>query len=553
MELDTPGKCSFHQQKLLNIIKFQRKLFDSGLFQEKLKLLLPKGDIIDIKSFLFMNLNLLERQLSMLVSLPLNKKKTWKNKLNMLEKNTLNMKSLKILDLDLTLKEGDLSPFWNKSCMEMSKKLLQPTLTDLQELDLNLFSSSVNNTKQNLQFCQVKRIVPKKQNSLKNSSLLLPITLPNSMECENITYNRKIQIYPTKEQKFFFKNCFGVTRYLYNKTISMYENEKFPLTLASCRKLIMKKNSEYTENDEEKWITQFPYDTRQLAIKSALGTIKSNFSLLKNNTIKKFKLHFKTKKDKNQIFFIDHRAIKNLRLFPNTLKDNSKLKVKKKYKNYENYIPESDCILQKKDKKYFLLFTKNKAFKKQEKIKDIISLDPGIRTFQSFYTPDGIVGDLGNNELKNKIMKLENKIDKLKSIKKTNNCNKLKTKVCNIVKDFQWKISSFLCKTYKTILLPVFESKSMLKNLNSKINRYLNILSHYQFQEKMKYQSKKYGNNLIIVDESYTSKTCGNCGILTNIGSSKTHICSICKTVSERDYNAGRNIMLKYLGSDLTL
>ena len=150
-------------------------------------------------------------------------------------------------------------------------------------------------------------------------------------------------------------------------------------------------------------------------------------------------------------------------------------------------------------------------------------------------------------------MKLENKIDKLKSIKKTNNCNKLKTKVCNIVKDFQWKISSFLCKTYKTILLPVFESKSMLKNLNSKINRYLNILSHYQFQEKMKYQSKKYGNNLIIVDESYTSKTCGNCGILTNIGSSKTHICSICKTVSERDYNAGRNIMLKYLGSDLTL
>ena len=565
-------KCTSLHKKLLNTIKSLKKLYESGLFLVKLDRLLPLVDTIDMKSFLLMNLMQLEKKLSMLGSLPQNKKKILNVKLNSLNKNFLTTKSLKTLGLDLILKDGDLSPFWKESSEVLSKRLLLPTMTDLQELDLASFSSSVNTSTQNLQFCQIKTIGAPNQNLMKNLSPSSPITQPNSMECVNIKYCRKIRFYPTNPQVEYFNKCFGTTRYLYNKTIRMYNQQKFPLSISSARGIIMKNNRDMTIYDPEKWLEEIPYDTRQLAISAAIDAIKSSFALLKNGHIDKFSMRMKTKKDKKQVFYVNDRAIKNLNLFPTKLNIHSKLIVKKKYRRYYNYIPDSDCIIQKDGFNYYILIPKEKEFIiDKEKKYDIVSLDPGVRTFQSFYTPDGIVGDLGNQQLKNKIMKYENKIDTLKSIsqkiknKGTNSkikrklmkiekrCFKLKTKASNIIKDFQWKISSFLCKTYKTILLPVFKSQELKNNLNSKNNRLLDILSHYKFQEKMKFQAIKYGCDLKIVTEEYTTKTCGKCGCINNfIGISKIFWCNKCNITLERDYQAARNILIKFKceGSD---
>jgi len=561
-------KCTSLHKKLLNTIESLKKLYDSGLFLVKLDRLLP----LDMKSFLLMNLMQLEKKLSMLGSLPQNKKKILSVKLNSLNKNFLTTKSLKTLGLDLILKDGDLSPFWKESSEVLSKRLLLPTMTDLQELDLASFSSSVNTSTQNLQFCQIKTIRALNQNLMKNLSPSSPITQPNSMECVNIKYCRKIRFYPTNPQVEYFNKCFGTTRYLYNKTIRMYNQQKFPLSISSARGIIMKNNRDMTIDDPEKWLEEIPYDTRQLAISAALDAIKSSFALLKNGHIDKFSMRMKTKKDKKQVFYVNDKAVKNLNLFPTKLNIHSKLIVKKKYRRYYNYIPDSDCIIQKDGFNYYILIPKEKEFIiDKEKKYDIVSLDPGVRTFQSFYTPDGSVGDLGNQQLKNKIMKYENKIDTLKSIsqkiknKGTNSkikrklmkiekrCFKLKTKASNIIKDFQWKISSFLCKTYKTILLPVFKSQELKNNLNSKNNRLLDILSHFKFQEKMKYQAIKYGCDLKIVTEEYTTKTCGRCGCINNfIGCSKIFWCNKCNITLERDYQAARNILIKFKceGSD---
>ena len=86
----------------------------------------------------------------------------------------------------------------------------------------------------------------------------------------------------------------------------------------------------------------------------------------------------------------------------------------------------------------------------------------------------------------------------------------------------------------------------MRKNLDNISNRVLNLYSHYKFKEKMIYQSKKYNCQLIIVDESYTTKTCGCCGMINNfIGNSNIFWCSSCKIELERDYQAARNILIK--------
>ncbi len=556
MNSNSPGKCMLHLKKHQNIIKCLKKLYDSDLFQEKLTLLLHHVDIIDIKSFLSMQITLTEKKLFMQESLPPNKKRIWKDKLDLLKKNFLNIPSLKILVQDSILKEKDSSPFWNKLCKEKSKKLWLPTMIDLQELDLNLFCSSVNTSIQNLQYSQIKTLKEQKQNLLMNLSQSLPIIHQNSMECENMTYCRKIRFYPTNEQIKYLKQFFGAHRYLYNKTISYIQNkdksEKLSLSLSIVRPKIMKNNKDLEDSDPEAWLKNIPYDTRQLAIKNALSSVKSSLELLKNKHITHFNHKFKSKKDNKQIFFVDHRALRNLNLFPNLMKENSKLKVKNRYKKYEKYIPTNDLIILKDGQKYFILFTKEKEIKKIDQKYNILSLDPGIKKFQSFYSPDGYSGEFGNQKLKRKVLHIEKRIDKLKSLTNKNKnkikkkCYKLKNKVKNIILNFHWKISSFLTKNYKTILLPVFKTQDLKNNLNKYNNRLLDIYSHYKFQQKILYQGTKYGCDVRIIDEYYTTKTCGNCGNINNfVGNSDIFWCPCCKIEMHRDYQAARNIYLK--------
>jgi len=55
----------------------------------------------------------------------------------------------------------------------------------------------------------------------------------------------------------------------------------------------------------------------------------------------------------------------------------------------------------------------------------------------------------------------------------------------------------------------------------------------------------------MIVDESYTSKTCTKCGEQNkNLGSSKHFKCSKCGLEIDRDINGARNIYLKTIGQD---
>ncbi len=577
MSENTPGtkkksrKCSLDLSMHLNTIKSLKKLYESEPLLEKLNSLLLHVDIIDIKSFLNIQIKETEKKLSTLESLQANKRKIWTNKLNLLNKNLLNTSLLKTLVRDSTLKEKDLSPFWTESSKEMSKKLWLPTKTDLQELDLNLFCTSVNSSIQNLPFSQIKSTEMQKENLQKNLSLSSLIIPQNSTDLENTNlinnnneksiYCRKIRFYPTEKQVDFLNQFFGSHRYLYNKTISYFnnkkENDEFSCNLAHMRPKIMKNNKDIKDDDPEKWLKEIPYDTRQLSIKNALSSIKSSFELLKKGIIKKFKHKYKSKKDYKQIFHVDHRALKNLELFPNLLKEHSKLKVENRYKKYYDYQPENDLIILKDGKKYFILYSKEKVFNKYEQKNKIISLDPGVKKFQSFYTPDGYCGSLGDENLKNKVMRIEKKIDNFKSLKSktkdkklknrlNSKCYELKTKVKNIMNDFHWKISSFLTRNYKEILLPIFESSKMKNNLNNHTNRYLDILSHYKFKQKMIYQSEKYGSELRIVDESYTTKTCGNCGCMNHfVGNSNLFWCPYCNIELERDYQAARNILIK--------
>ncbi|AQN68748.1 putative transposase [Saudi moumouvirus] len=78
--------------------------------------------------------------------------------------------------------------------------------------------------------------------------------------------------------------------------------------------------------------------------------------------------------------------------------------------------------------------------------------------------------------------------------------------------------------------------------------RRIMTLSHNEFINKLLHKSKQYNTNVLIVDEVYTSVTCGNCGIKHGkLGSNKIYKCVHCKKKIDRDINGARNILIKTL------
>ncbi|HDX9591514.1 TPA: transposase, partial [Bacillus pseudomycoides] len=62
------------------------------------------------------------------------------------------------------------------------------------------------------------------------------------------------------------------------------------------------------------------------------------------------------------------------------------------------------------------------------------------------------------------------------------------------------------------------------------------------------YKCENHGSVLIKVEPKYTSQDCSICGNRVKKSLSiRTHICTKCGTVLDRDYNASRNILQKGL------
>ena len=202
----------------------------------------------------------------------------------------------------------------------------------------------------------------------------------------------------------------------------------------------------------------------------------------------------------------------------------------------------------------------------------VVSLDPGVRTFQTFYTPDGLCGKIGTfsgdddegvggNGLE-KITVLLRQIDKTISklskpmvltAKKRRRLKRSKfrqiDRVKNVRIDFHRKTCVWLLRNFDVILLPVFKVHDMVSNLSSKTCRAMYTWSHYAFKQRLLDMSQKYTHKkVLIVNEAYTTRTCGKCfTVNNNVGVSKVFSCPQCGLQSDRDIHAARNILLRYV------
>lgn len=554
-----------------------RKHSEHGLPKVKLKVSLPKVDtIVTNKSTSQPNITTRTRNpTSTQESPPRNNVLNWKDKLHSFRKVTQTTRLSKTLDQVSISRDLDYNVFWDSSLVDTYQRLWLPTKTDSVGLDLKSLNQFVNTKGSFFESLELLSSKSLQENLQTTSFQSLQFSQPDTTAPESTLHCRKIRILPSKQQVALFNRCIGASRFFYNRTIDYINKkrqtkEKYSLNIKAMRHDVMPCDKDLKEGDELYWQKEVPYDTRDLAMKDALTAIKGNLTKLRNKQIQHFEMKFRSKKHGCMSFKVNPKALTNESIIFERRLGKKKMRVRKKdlkdYLNNGNIADKEFTILKTKSNKWYICIPRlpkdppvihTPAYQS-------VFLDPGVRTFQTFYSPDGLGGKIGSVDFNDKLKHLASRHDYLISIacrkeqkvsSKTKRhlfqrCAKLRDKIKNKVNDLHWQTCNFLCNTFETIFLPEFEVQYMAQgsHLGSKITRKMLQLSHGMFRERLKYYAKKTGRHLYIVNEAFTTKTCGVCGRLQDMEGSKVYNCPHCHSSIDRDYNGARNICLKILG-----
>lgn len=450
---------------------------------------------------------------------------------------------MKIENKDNNLKEDikakALKPFWNSSCQILSNNLWYPTKIDWKETDSILINKSSDKIKPNYWF-SIKHFKNSNNNNNNNLSLesLFSINTENYLNLNKIKISKQIRIYPDTNQRHILRKWFGCARFCYNKTV---EYLKQPGTKASWKNI-----KTDIIHSLPNWTKNVPYQIKSIAIRDACKAV-SNAKKKFKQTGKFNEVKFRSKKWNRQNCFITKTAISDIGVY-HTKFGNLKI---------SESLPDEICdsrLIFDKDRYYLKIPTsvKTQRFDNQ----DICALDPGMRSFLTGYTINQIF-DVGTSAY-SKILRLCYAIDMLvsKRTKKGNIAarkriqlkkaeNRLRYKIDDLKKEMIHQVSSLLTKSFKYIIVPQYDFHQMANNQFSKVVRGLANLSHGMFRSILKHHAKKNGSTIIECTEEYTSKTCGCCGNIQEIGKSKKWKCKKCGTKHLRDVNGARNIFIK--------
>lgn len=493
-------------------------------------------------TFLIKEEKLIEPRLSMPELAQETRRTIYPIRLNTLENDIRITNSLKISEAVSTSNEKDLTPYWNESRLEMSRKLLSRTGTDFAGSDLNLSAILQNRTTANSWFSTTHNS-PLKQSLFKTLFPLSTFSLVEFTDSANtLIRSRKIRIYPKSEDIKQFKKYCDLTRYWYNKTIEYLRQDGTVADIKKIRSIIQSR-----ENNPE-WSFDSPQRIREYAISDACNAVK--------NAKKKFmvthrfqEVSFKRKKNPKQSFGFDKKSLTENYVFTKKIH-------KIFFYSTEEYKTELEgCRIYKENNRWFLIIPEKIHIKKPENQRfSVVALDPGVRTFMSYYSDScyGKVGESDFSRIYRLCIQLDNAISK-RSKSDYNSKRRISKAICRLrwkikdsINEIHHKFASFLVKNFDTVLIPTFETSEMVTKLRSKTARSMLTWAHYRFKQFLKFKGKEYSCKIIEVNEAYTSKTCSYCGKIHNIGSKKVMKCS-CGANVDRDLNGARGIYLRNL------
>lgn len=419
---------------------------------------------------------------------------------------------------------------------------------------------------------------------------------------EGVVRAQKVKLHLTCSQKDTIKNWMGVARLTYNKAVHELRkrNPRVKKTFKDLRAAYVteKRNPHLPE-----WVFNTPKDVRANALQEAVEGYKSNMTkMMKAKEAKKpfkFKLRYRKKKAMHQNISIPASAVSivddQLTIYPKyglgafEIRDHAFKQAKKSRLERERRECELNELKMTKKKRAVDLKALHESIPEQltdvegeikimhskpdgwhavlcyrvkppPRIADghrVCALDPGLCTFLAGCDTDGKCFTLGEkcfDRLKSRftlISRLRSRCDELRkngrAYRKANERVRLQfLKQSYAIDDLHLKCAKYLTDRYDIIILPHFCTSQMIQEHNRMFNRKLLALAHYKFRMRLQAKCEATGKTLVIVNESYTSKTCSDCGLLNyHLGGSRTFKCPHCALVLDRDINASINILHK--------
>ena len=386
----------------------------------------------------------------------------------------------------------------------------------------------------------------------------------------NIINCKKVKMILTNKQKDILNNWFDAYTLMYNETLKYIRNscylfrnniikkhlkdipKKYTNFIYLRSKLLdIKKKIQQTTNNNKIHIHTLDY-----AIKQLVTNLKSAITNLKNGHIKRFRIKFWKLNRPSKTLDIEKENIKNNKLCYNIFGD-----IKYIYNNsiYELSNIKSNIKINYNSilNEYTLLIpNKNVPKEIKDKPRNIIFLDPGLRTFMTGLSEKEqfIIAPHINKLITIKLKRLYNiksNINISNKIKKKNE-KLINRKIYNMVDDLHWKVINFLILNFNNILLGNMSAKSIVSKKNSVLSNTSKksclMARYYVFKQRLEYKCKLTKTNFRLIDECYTSKICSNCGnYKEELKGEKIYNCTKCNISLDRDINGCRNIMIKSL------
>lgn len=357
------------------------------------------------------------------------------------------------------------------------------------------------------------------------------------------------------------KQWMGCTRLTYNNALAHIKDGKFhKKTMFWLRNRFV---NECNVNPAQKFLIDTPKHVREGACQDLAAAYKSNFQRMKTKPGHKFDMHFRRKKDV-QSMAIPKASMRivgsGIVIYPKMLsKDPIKTTSDKPL-----LAIKQDCRLSMDTLGRWILSipTQVDTFTVADNQGErVCSIDPGIRTFATTWSPQGESYKIGHMD-SSRMMRHLIQIDTLtSSISKASGkrkrrmqaaLDKMRTRHANIMRDFHYQIANFLVKRYDTIVLPNFDSKSMAskltRRLTTKTVRSMMGLGHGLFRQRLSDVAARRDTKVDMCTEEYTSKTCSRCGELHHtLGGAKKFTCKACGLQIDRDLQGAFNIYIKRL------
>ena len=369
-------------------------------------------------------------------------------------------------------------------------------------------------------------------------------------------------------------------------------NPLFNLSVIDLRKKYV--NADAIPADK-KYLTDCPKHVRDGALEDLVSAVKGNLTKQKEKPGFRFDLKFRSRKE-SQAITIPYESVRSIldprgsttsrgiQMYPTYVKEAIRICVRKRQASrpLEQFNYTCKMIRDRLGRFYLAVpevrqvpqATDSATASTSSDSPDAqtwAALDPGVRTFQTVYSPTpGVAYKVGHSDI-SRIQRLcvhmdslHSKLAKLKGARQTVHnkrrnikcaIERMRLRMRHLVDEVHWKTIHFLTSQFNNIIIPPFQVSGMVtrgtRRINKKTVRQMLTWRHYEFRQRlitkaMSLQTPAHPCQVYVCGEEYTSKTCTACFKLhPNLGGSKTFACPHCGVRADRDAAGSRNIFLK--------